>query len=240
MKTKRDRYLITCEHGGNVVPPLYRPLFANQNALLDSHRGWDPGALAVARDLARTLEAQLLYSSVSRLVIDLNRSIGHPRLYSDVTHATARETRMEILAHHYLPYRNRVEEHIALAVAQGCRIVHVSSHSFTPILDGEERKADVGLLYDPTRPGEVALARFWQAALKTSAPELRVRRNYPYAGTSDGFTTYLRRRFAPQDYVGIELEINQKHVTAEIRIWRNLRARIASSLLNVLETREIP
>ncbi|HYP68849.1 MAG TPA: N-formylglutamate amidohydrolase [Thiobacillaceae bacterium] len=239
MKTKRDRYLITCEHGGNVVPPLYRPLFANRNALLESHRGWDPGALALARDLARALKAPLLYARVSRLVIDLNRSIGHPRLYSDVTRTTPRETRMEILTRHYLPYRNRAEEHIALAVAQGSRVVHVSSHSFTPILHGKERKADVGLLYDPTRPQEVALSRLWQAALKTSAPALKVRRNYPYAGTSDGFTAYLRRRFAPKDYVGIELEINQKHVTREIKIWRDLRARIASSLLNVLESREI-
>jgi predicted N-formylglutamate amidohydrolase len=142
--------------------------------------------------------------------------------------------------HHYLPYRNRVEEHIVREVARGHRIVHLSSHSFTPVLHGDERKADVGLLYDPARRGEVALSRLWQAALKASASELRVRRNYPYTGKSDGFTAYLRRQFSVQDYVGIELEINQKHVTPDVGSWRDLRARIVSTLLDVLETHEIP
>lgn len=33
--------------------------------------------------------------------------------------------------------------------------------------------------------------------------------NYPYLGKSDGFTTSLRKQF-PFQYIGIELEINQK------------------------------
>ncbi|MGA7180745.1 MAG: N-formylglutamate amidohydrolase [Thiobacillaceae bacterium] len=240
MRGGQDRYLVTCEHGGNHVPTPYQHLFASREALLDSHRGWDPGALFLARQLARALKAPLFYATVSRLVIDLNRSIGHSRLYSEVTRAAPREVRKEILLHHYLPYRNRVEEHIVREVARGHRIVHLSSHSFTPVLHGDERKADVGLLYDPARRGEVALSRLWQAALKASASELRVRRNYPYTGKSDGFTAYLRRQFSVQDYVGIELEINQKHVTPDVGSWRDLRARIVSTLLDVLETHEIP
>ena len=39
-----------------------------------------------------------------------------------------------------------------------------------------------------------------------------MRRNYPYRGTSDGLTRYLRKRYADRDYCGIELEVNQKHV----------------------------
>jgi len=46
------RFLITCEHGGNRIPARYRPLFACHGALLASHRGYDPGALALARDFA--------------------------------------------------------------------------------------------------------------------------------------------------------------------------------------------
>ena len=45
----RDCYLITCEHGGNRIPPRYRDLFAGCEALLQSHRGYDPGALTLAR-----------------------------------------------------------------------------------------------------------------------------------------------------------------------------------------------
>ncbi|MBU2938472.1 hypothetical protein KO494_02870 [Lacinutrix sp. C3R15] len=39
---------------------------------------------------------------------------------------------------------------------------------------------------------------------------LQVRYNYPYLGKADGFTTYLRKQDY-KNYIGIELEINQKH-----------------------------
>jgi hypothetical protein len=38
-----------------------------------------------------------------------------------------------------------------------------------------------------------------------------VRYNYPYLGKMDGFTTYLRKQFI-SNYIGIELEVNQKYV----------------------------
>lgn len=235
MKRRRDACLITCEHGGNVVPPAYRGLFNGHEALLASHRGWDPGALALARDLARALDAPLFYATVSRLVIDLNRSIGHPHLYSEATRAAPSVVRKEILDHYYLPYRSRVEAHIAEWVAQGHRVIHLSSHSFTPVLDGEMRNADIGLLYDPRRAGEARLARAWQLALGEWAPGYRVRRNYPYRGTSDGFTAYLRKCFAGDCYLGIELEVNQKHVHPQSPAWRRLRGRIIAALSVALD-----
>lgn len=217
--TRADHVLITCEHGGNRIPPRYRSLFAGFEALLHTHRGYDPGALAVARDLARTFAAPLFVSTTSRLLIDLNRSLGHPKLYSEATLAAPAAVRREILERHYLPYRDAVEAHVAAAVARGSRVVHLSSHSFTPVLDGAVRNADIGLLYDPARAGEAELCRRWQALLEARGPELTVRRNYPYTGRSDGFTAYLRRRFPADVYVGIELEINQKHVLPGGRRW---------------------
>lgn len=225
-----DRYLVTCEHGGNRVPPRYRPLFAGFDALLESHRGFDPGALALARELAAALGAPLFFSTTSRLLIDLNRSTGHPKLYSEATRRAPTAVRREILEGHYLPYRDRVEAHIAAAVAGGNRVVHVSSHSFTPVLDGEVRNADVGLLYDPARAGEAELCRRWQACLEEAAPGLRVRRNYPYTGKSDGFTAYLRRSFPADAYLGVELEINQQHPLAGGRRWRALRGQVIEAL----------
>lgn len=216
---RTDHVLITCEHGGNRIPPRYRVLFAGFEALLHSHRGYDPGALAVARKLARTFAAPLFISTTSRLLIDLNRSIGHPKLYSEAARNAPAGVRREILGRHYLPYRDAVEAHIAESISHGSRVIHLSSHSFTPVLDGMVRNADIGLLYDPARAGEAELCRRWQARLKSQAPELKVRRNYPYTGRSDGFTAFLRRRFPSDLYVGIELEINQKHVFPGGRRW---------------------
>jgi predicted N-formylglutamate amidohydrolase len=227
---KSDHFLITCEHGGNRVPSRYRHLFAGFEALLQTHRGYDAGALALARELATALAAPLFVSTTSRLLIDLNRSIGHPRLYSEATRDAPAMVRSEILKKHYLPHRNKVEADIAKAVVRGCRVIHVASHSFTPEIDGTVRNADIGLLYDPARSGELELCCRWQAQLKACAPELKVRRNYPYAGKSDGLTAYLRRRFPAEVYIGIELEINQMHVFKGGRHWRAYRERVIEAL----------
>jgi hypothetical protein len=42
-----------------------------------------------------------------------------------------------------------------------------------------------------------------------AAHGLRVRMNAPYRGTSDGFTTQLRRRYAATRYWAFEIETNQ-------------------------------
>ena len=227
---RSDHILITCEHGGNRIPARYRSLFAGFEESLQSHRGYDPGALAVAKEMARALDAPLFFSTTSRLLIELNRTIGHPSLYSVATRNAPASVRQEILDQHYLPYRNQVETHIREAIAQGERVVHLSSHSFTPELDGEIRNADIGLLYDPARAGEVELCHRWQARLKAQAADLKVRRNYPYTGKSDGFTAYLRRRFPADVYIGIELEINQIHVLKGGRHWQAFRSHVIEAL----------
>jgi predicted N-formylglutamate amidohydrolase len=221
--------LITCEHGGNRIPAQYRPLFHGMRAQLASHRGFDHGALMMARALATAFKAPLISSTVSRLLIDLNRSAGHPQLYSTITRGLPEKQRKQIVEHHYRPYRARIEMLVTQAVLRGRRVIHISSHSFTPALNGRIRAADVGLLYDPRRPGEVALSARWQSALIECAPGLRVRRNYPYAGKGDGLTSYLRRGQPPRAYVGIELEVNQAIVADRPR-WARLRRVLIDSL----------
>ncbi|WP_041432504.1 N-formylglutamate amidohydrolase [Thiobacillus denitrificans] len=230
----RPALLISCEHGGRRIPPPYRSLFAGHDALLRSHRGHDPGALALAREMAAAFGAPLIQSTVSRLLVDLNRSPGHPRLYSPMTRGLPAAARREVFARYYLPYRARIEAYVARVIENGERLVHIASHSFTPVLDGEVRHADVGLLYDPWRPGEVALCRGWQRAIEARAPAWKVRRNYPYTGSSDGLTAYLRKRFGPAQYVGVELEVNQKYVFARGRAWRALRETLIETLGDAL------
>ncbi len=223
-------FLITCEHGGNRIPVPYRRLFRGQKALLGSHRGYDPGALTMARGLARAFRAPLVTSTVSRLLVDLNRSIGHPQLFSVATRSAPAMVREKIVEQHYRPYRAQVERLVRQSVSRGRRVIHISSHSFTPELDGEVRLADVGLLYHPARHGEAKLCARWKASLAAFAPELRVRRNYPYRGKGDGLTSHLRLRFPSNTYVGIELEINQSIVLAAGPRWTALRCTLIDSL----------
>ena len=228
------RLIVSCEHGGYRVPAAYRAAFAGADELLLSHRGWDPGALALARQLAAALQASLYAATTTRLLIDLNRSMGHPQLFSAISRELSAATRQAVIQTHYRPHRDAVERAVAHAIAVQGAVVHVASHSFTPVLDGQPRRADVAWLYDPRRAGEAALARRWMQALDQRCPGLQLRRNYPYQGRSDGLTALLRKRFSGAAYVGIELEVNQRFVQRAGAPWRELRTALVESLVTAL------
>ncbi len=228
--------VVSCEHGGHRVPPAYADLFTGQAALLRSHRGWDRGALQLAREIAQALSAPLYVATTTRLLIDLNRSIGNRTLYSEFTRSLPAAVHARIVAAHYRPHRDRVEGEIARRIGAGTPVVHIASHSFTPVLDGVVRRADVACLYDPQRPREVALEREWIAQLARRRPALRLRRNNPYQGRGDGLTALMRRRHPDATYLGIELEVNQRLIGRGGAPWAALRADIVASLAAALAT----
>lgn len=201
--------LVTCEHGGRDVPAPYRRHLRGARAILRSHRGWDPGALPVARRLAERLAAPLIASTTTRLLVELNRSLEHPQLHSEYTRHLDEARRREIVRRHWLPHRRAVES-VADAVADsGIRVVHLGVHSFVDELDGRRREFDVGLLFDPDRGPESARCAAWRDALHAAVPGLRVAFNQPYLGTDDGLTTTLRARLPADRYLGIEIELRQ-------------------------------
>lgn len=233
-----DRLFVTCEHAGNVVPKEYAHLFVGHEHLLPTHRGWDPGALLLAREMAKRFAAPLHFDETTRLLADLNRSVGTPDLHSEATRHLSKGERRRLLDAYYFPHRRRVDvaldNAVAEATAAGDRVVHIASHSFTPALHGKVRSADIGMLYDPRRPGEVAFATAWIDALRAADATLRLRRNYPYLGASDGVCQVMRRRYPAAAYVGLELEVNQRYVEAGGPAWAKIRRTLLETLRRVL------
>lgn len=225
-------WLLSCEHGGKRVPAPYRRLFAGAAAqtALHSHAACDLGALRLAERLAARLRVPLFAADVTRLLVDLNRSRGHPALFSEWSAPLDEDSRRLLLERYYHPHRARVEAAIAESARPVC---HIGVHSFAPVLRGQRRGADVALLYDPARPLERALCRRWKHLLRELAPSLHVRRNYPYRGAADGLTTTLRRRFDARGYLGIELEINQALLSGPAGPRRRLERIVAASLLQL-------
>ncbi|MDP8244656.1 MAG: N-formylglutamate amidohydrolase [Candidatus Hinthialibacter antarcticus] len=203
-----DNLIITCEHAGNHIPKRYQPLFAEYGELLGSHRGYDPGALMAAKKMAEHFEAPLFSTSISRLLIDCNRSLRHHHLFSDISKALPDSEREQIINDVYLPYRNQVIQTIRAFKNQRRKVIHISVHSFTPSLNGANRNADIGLLYDPSRAPEHKFCTHWRNELRKQAPRWAVRMNYPYRGIADGFATALRKQFTKNQYIGVELELN--------------------------------
>jgi len=202
--------LFTCEHGGNRIPRKYAARFVACGELLQSHRGWDLGALRTSTYFHQQIPSQLFTSQTSRLLIDLNRSESHPALFSKLVPPPGDSERKELLETYYRPWRQEVSDWIAGQVRRKKFVWHLSVHSFTPVLDGQVRTAEIGLLYDPGRAPERTACNFWRTGVRETLPGLRVRMNYPYRGVADGHTTTLRKRFSEERYAGIELEVNQQ------------------------------
>jgi predicted N-formylglutamate amidohydrolase len=198
--------LISCEHATQAVPRPWQPVFKGQQALLDSHRGYDRGSLDVAQALASTFSVPLLAGNTTRLLVDLNRSVDHPRHFSELTRALSAHEKEQIDAEYWWPHWTRYRRY--LHELPGC-IVHVACHSFTPVLTGKVRTADVGLLYDPDRPREKAWCRALGDSIRRHMPDLRVKMNYPYRGTSNGMGQQHRPGFDDRRLITMELEINQ-------------------------------
>jgi len=228
------KLLLTCEHGGHVIPRPYKTLFAGAEDVLVSHRGWDPGALALFRTLVPLADATH-QASVSRLLVELNRSPHHPALFSRFTKELSKVERELILKRHYTPYRNAVEHDVDRWTAKRGTVFHVAVHSFTPVLNGEVRTLDIGLLYDPSRKQEKQWAERWRSALLERDPALEVRMNRPYLGKADGLPTHLRRLHRT-GYAGIELEVNQGHLVRG-RFPKDLATAIRESLKRSFGTR---
>ena len=204
------KIVLTCEHGGNEVPEHLQHLFLSNKQILHTHKGLDLGALDLFNQL-KPLADFSISNTTSRLLIELNRSLHHKNLFSEFSKTLSTSEKKELINSYYLVYRNKVEDSIRNYIREGYEVLHISVHSFTPILNSIERNCDIGLLYDPSNINEKEFSHEFRKKILEQNSLLNVRYNYPYLGRMDGFTTYLRKQFQ-YNYVGIEIEVNQNYV----------------------------
>lgn len=201
--------IITCEHGGNLIPKEFEPYLSIPFHILNSHMAYDIGALDISNELYHNLlphyKILYLYNEITRLLIDYNRSINHPKFFSQHS-KTLPEKFKKHLINNYLKFRNNVKTFINESIESENMVIHLSIHSFTPIWKGKIRKTEIGILFDPQKQEEKQFA----VILKNHIP-LICHFNLPYRGTSDGHTQSLRNQFM-KNYIGIEIEINQKFI----------------------------
>lgn len=228
--------VVTCEHASHRVPQHLADL-GLPASLLTSHRGYDPGALAISEVIAKALKAPLHVGRWSRLVADLNRSDHHATVVRRSVdgrripgNALSRAERAQRLAAYWQPYREEVTARID-ALAKKVPVLHVAVHSFVERLNGVERRQEIGLLHDPERPREAELCRALKASLVAAGCTVRL--NFPYFGSTDCLARYFRQRLPAGRYLGLEIEFNQRvvrHAAGERRMGAALRDALAAAL----------
>jgi predicted N-formylglutamate amidohydrolase len=182
------RWLITCDHASNAVPEGINGGDLGIGAdNMQRHIAYDVGIKGTSLRLAELLDAPVICSNFSRLVIDPNRGMDDPtqvmRLYDGTIIPANRyvddaeiQRRVDTL---YRPYHEALE---GLAAAREAVIV-VAMHSFSPKLNGRApRPWEIAVLYSRTYQdfSHALLSRLRREA------DLTVGENEPYDGHLPG------------------------------------------------------
>ena len=173
--------ILVCDHASNRIPRCLGTLGLSQDALL-SHIAWDPGAAQVARRLSELLDATLVLSAYSRLVIDCNRPTDSPESIPEwiggvaipgnqALSADDRARRRQAL---FDPYHGVIGK--VIDARAGRANLLLSIHSFTAELDGQRRPWSVSLSYGR----DARLALTLRDVLARSG-EFLVGENQPYS-----------------------------------------------------------
>lgn len=203
------KIFLSCEHGGNKIPKAYRKQFKGQAEVLKTHRGLDIGVLEIALKMQQTLKVPFVYATTSRLVVDLNRTLKNPTLFSEYMKPLPRVTLKDVLKRYYFPHWKKVRTKIQSLLKPENKVIHVAVHSMTDNLNGQKRKMHLALLYNPALKNEVRFASLWTKELKKEFPDFIIARNKPYRGDGDGLTCEMRKENRSDNYIGLEIEFNQ-------------------------------
>lgn len=219
--------VLVCEHASNAFPHPWGDLGLSA-AQQQAHIAWDPGALGVARGLAKALDAPLIHAGASRLIYDLNRppdshgamparSETHDIPGNQSLDATERLLRTQT---HYIPFHNALLDLIAQRLAQGRNTALITVHSFTPIYFGTPRGVEFGVIHD----ADDRLAR----AIASRDTGMVTRLNQPYSA-ADGVAHTLALHATPLSLPHAMLEIRNDLIATP-----EAQAQVAERLAPVL------
>jgi predicted N-formylglutamate amidohydrolase len=214
--------LLLCDHASKIVPKALGDLGITEDELA-RHIGWDIGGLEAAIELSSALDAPLVASGYSRLVIDCNRWPGGEGSIPEISDgvpvpANRGLTKEQIDARAeacFWPYHHEVDRVLDLMTADGRPVAMLVMHSFTPEMNGFQRPWHVGVLWneDPRLP-EPLLAELRRDA------SLVVGDNEPYSARAS-YEYTLAAHARPRGLPHCSLEVRQDLIgtSDEARAW---------------------
>jgi predicted N-formylglutamate amidohydrolase len=200
--------LLVCDHASCRLPKSLGDMGLDPFARR-CHLAVDIGAGPLTERLAASLGVTAVLAQYSRLVVDCNRQLMDPGAFLQFgdgilvpgnrnLHQVDKDLRANAL---YRPYHEAVDKQVQRLQSAGPAPSFIAVHSFTPVMNGEARPWEMGVLWDTdTRLRDIFLEDF-------SAAGYLVGDNEPYSGK------------APQDYTidHHAEEIGLPHIGIEIR-----------------------
>lgn len=221
--------LLLCDHASNHVPGDID--LGIDPALLDRHIAIDIGAAPLTRALASALDVPAILATVSRLVIDLNREVGHGGLIPERSDGHTIFGNVDLdpaerIARFHRPYHATIEAEID----RWRPMLIVAVHSFTPALEtgGGDRPWQVGILSNrDRRAADIAV-------LLLADQGFTVGDNQPYSGQVLNAT--LNRHAEARGIASLSLEIRNDQIgdDAGVARWAEILAPVIASLRNRL------
>ncbi len=222
-------FVLVCDHASRHIPERYGDMGLS-DAERVSHIAWDPGALAVSQSLSELLDAPLVESKISRLIIDANRDLDAPDLIWTLSEATSidanknlpPEERQFRIDNYHRPYHDAVDAVLSARAAAGRETILVCVHSFTPVFLGKARPWPIGLIHGR----DESLTRALQAALAADAPALNIGWNEPYAALN-GVTLTLEKHGDGRGLPATMIEIRNDEIAEPegVAVWAERLAR---------------
>jgi predicted N-formylglutamate amidohydrolase len=199
--------LLVCDHASRRFPASLGTMGLDPFARR-CHLALDIGAGSLTERLANELNATAVLCQYSRLVVDCNRQLMDPSAYLEFgdgvvipgnrnLHIEEKNMRAEEI---YWPYHDAVESQVERLKALGRPPIFIAVHSFTPVLNGESRSWQMGVLWDTDRP----TAEFLLHDLREAG--FHVGDNEPYSGKAPhDFTVDHHAESIGLPHVGIEI-----------------------------------
>jgi predicted N-formylglutamate amidohydrolase len=222
MKPISVKAVFTCEHGGNLIPDPYKPLFENFKSTLTTFKAYDIGAMNLYKDLLEETGDYGNHFQYCRMLVDVDKDIKSPQLFSQPVSKLPTKERNKILKQFYYPWREEVENQIA-SLSRSNYVLHCSVHTFPQVVNGVVRNVDVAVLFDTEREWEALFAGKFVEFLRQENPKLLVEPNYPIPGGHEGFVHYLKQQKFSKKYIGIQLEVNQSFPLGKSDKWIALK-----------------
>lgn len=223
----KSPFAIVSDHASNRIPLRHGDLGLSPSDRI-RHIAWDPGALGVSLRLSELLDAPVVHSTVSRLVVDCNRFTDSPTLMAEVSEnveipgnrGLSDAERAERVARYYVPYHDAVDRLLAARRAAGLETVLVCMHSFTPTFLGVARPWPIGLLPAPDETYTRALLQ----ALRAELPDMNIGWNEPYAAAK-GVSYTVDHHGAGLAATMIEIRHDEILEPAGVALWADRLAR---------------